>query len=506
MNQEIVFSAKDLASGATLQVAASQQQLKTALDQASVSAGGMGRGANAVDKELNKLTSGSEFAAQGIQMMRGALNSIVWGTIIGAVSAATLKLIDYAVASDRASIDTEKLNSGVLSQAEKFGLLSKAQRELSQTTVDLFNAELELAQFRATRDSAARAEKIKQLEAETAAARQKNHEEGILLEQMQTGNPLILTTSVAIAKRAEKVLENAIAVAKLRGEDAAAIELLKLKKTTLQEVTTNTQKLTDAMKAQEQAGKSALQAAQLEARDKAATQETLGRSILEAAQLEARDRAAIEEQKGRDIQAAAVREYQIRVGNQEAIGAAIRDNAVREWETTQRYNELRVQSYADTASAIASIADALFAVSGSKSKALFNIVKAASAAEAIVKTYQAANQVLADPTLPYFAKGPAAAAIIAAGLANVARITSTQMGGGAVGGGGGGGTPIGSTPSRELREPEAGQRVELSLSVNALDPANVDWDAVFQEAGDALGRYLQRGGRTGPVQIEFKRN
>ena len=65
--------------------------------------------------------------------------------------------------------------------------------------------------------------------------------------------------------------------------------------------------------------------------------------------------------------------------------------------------------------------------------------KALATANALINTYLAANQVLADKTLPTVAKAFAVAGIVAAGLANVRKINSIDPT--APSGGGGGGTP-----------------------------------------------------------------
>lgn len=465
MNQEIVFSARDLASGKTLEVAASIETLRNKIREVGGDLPGVRQKTGEVEREWRKLTSGSEFLSEGLQSVRGLLNSIVWGSVIGGAAAGATALFNYAVASRTASIDTEELNKGVLSQAEKFGLIAKSQVELTKTTVALFNSELELAQFREVRDSASRAEKIRQLEEETAASRKKNHEEGLLLEQMREGNPLILTTSVAIAKRSEKVLENAIAVAKLREEDAKAAEILKLKKTTIDQVAAATGKLTDAQLEQEAKGRMILSQALQERKEAGLEQEALGRQALTQAQQVQREQALEQEALGRQILETARKEASEKIALQESLGAAIAHNAKMEYEETKRSEELKTEARLASFSAATSLAEALLTFSHGKSRALFSVWKAAAISQAIVDTYAAANKALASAPPPYnFAL---AAAVTAAGLANVARISTTQFGGagggggGSVGGAGGGGTPIGGS----LREPTP-SRVPLEVTVN----------------------------------------
>lgn len=63
-------------------------------------------------------------------------------------------------------------------------------------------------------------------------------------------------------------------------------------------------------------------------------------------------------------------------------------------------------------------------------------MKVFGAAEALVNAFRAFNQVLADPSLPWFAKAAAAAQVLATGLQTVQAIKGVTSGGGGRGGGG----------------------------------------------------------------------
>lgn len=78
-----------------------------------------------------------------------------------------------------------------------------------------------------------------------------------------------------------------------------------------------------------------------------------------------------------------------------------------------------------------------YSISKEKNRALFDIYKGFAIGEAIASTYLAANKALAEVPFPF--NIPVMGSIIAMGLANVARIASSQPNGG--GGGGGGFTP-----------------------------------------------------------------
>lgn len=53
---------------------------------------------NALERQFGKLTSGTDFLASGVMRFRRVLEGVVWGTVIGAVAALTLKIIENAKA------------------------------------------------------------------------------------------------------------------------------------------------------------------------------------------------------------------------------------------------------------------------------------------------------------------------------------------------------------------------------------------------------------------------
>lgn len=73
---------------------------------------------------------------------------------------------------------------------------------------------------------------------------------------------------------------------------------------------------------------------------------------------------------------------------------------------------------------IASAFGAIASFTSNHFKRLGKIIKVASAAEALVNAWTAFSQVLRDPTLPWFAKLPAALGVLSAGLGAVNAITS----------------------------------------------------------------------------------
>ena len=126
-----------------------------------------------------------------------------------------------------------------------------------------------------------------------------------------------------------------------------------------------------------------------------------------------------------------------------------------------RLKQQKMQALSDTMSATTNFFSALYALTGQKSRELFQLSKVAAIAEAVVSTYQGAANALATVPFPYnFA---AAAAVIAAGMGHVASIQSTSFGG--VGGGGG----VAATPTYNVN-PNTGfptqEQGKGSLTIN----------------------------------------
>ena len=97
----------------------------------------------------------------------------------------------------------------------------------------------------------------------------------------------------------------------------------------------------------------------------------------------------------------------------------------------------------------------MYSLTGSSLSGLLKLQKTFGAAQALVNTYTAASQVLADPSLSFFAKFAAVAKTVAAGMGLVNAIKG--------GGGGGAGAASGTTSatSSATNEPQRVTRVEL---------------------------------------------
>jgi hypothetical protein len=91
------------------------------------------------------------------------------------------------------------------------------------------------------------------------------------------------------------------------------------------------------------------------------------------------------------------------------------------------------------------------------------IAQTFASVEALINAYRAYNQVIADPTLPWFAKIPAAAGVLAAGMKTVQSIKSLSGsgGGGSISGTGGGSA---SAPSATTTESPQMQRAIIQVN------------------------------------------
>lgn len=225
----------------------------------------------------------------------------------------------------------------------------------------------------------------------------------------------------------------------------------------------------------------------------------------------AAEAAAIQEQRGRDIQAQAKREWD----EQQALILAKSTFEIEMAEITaagvQKTEEFKIQSVQHGVAALASIADAANSLAQGKSRALFSVAKAAAIAQATVDTYAAANAALKGPPGPPWSYAIAAAAV-AAGLANVARIGSTQFGGGGGGrasvpsggpGSIGGPSIVGGIPpgARDITPPRP-VNVELNFYSTVSDEASVR--RFLTDNLPLLGQVIKEAnGGAGPVTIEF---
>ncbi|HAF38619.1 MAG TPA: hypothetical protein DCG72_06495, partial [Gammaproteobacteria bacterium] len=91
---------------------------------------------------------------------------------------------------------------------------------------------------------------------------------------------------------------------------------------------------------------------------------------------------------------------------------------------------------------------------------MMQVAKAFGAAEALINAFRAYNQVIADPSLPWFAKIPAALGVLSAGMNAVNAIKGIGKGGGSAVGAAGGGAVSGGA----AQSPQVSRNVAIQLS------------------------------------------
>lgn len=452
-----------------------------------------GQKANDLQREWGRLTSSTEYFAQGLQSVRGMINSLTWGTIIGAVSALTMQLL-------QSLLTMKDFNAELKSASDNFVSLAGNLDPALQKTEEYRNAQfnLSIAEFAVARAMAARGI----VEAQTNLGRLESIS---ILDRLQASLRRMADPGLAEEFLGQTLLKNAMQARELQ----ARIELLKVVlKTSIPDWNEYKGRIDETKKSQEAMGQAV--------RDNEIWFRNLNKTIMEQATEKLPpstpqwsldlEKGLSEEEKGRAIMERGRAEFRAR--EQEAMGRWALDEAQLRIQIEQNTNNEMLRMRQAQLQATAVILNQLGTLFDDSSKKSFQIQKALNIAQSLMNTFQAATRALAEGG-PF--AGPALAATITAlGLAQVAKIASTNIGaaggGGGIGGASGGGTPVSRGSLRGSADQSSGQKIEMSLHVSALDPARADWDAIMQQAGDAFGRYLNRGGRTGDVQIVFTRN
>lgn len=137
----------------------------------------------------------------------------------------------------------------------------------------------------------------------------------------------------------------------------------------------------------------------------------------------------------------------------------------------------------------------LVSLTGSSNQRLLALGKSFAAAQALIDAWSAHNKVLADPTLPWWARAASAANVLAAGIGAVNAIRGVSAGGGgSASAGGGGGSASASTSSQASGASDGPLDVRLaSIDPNAVfsgGSLQVLFDRLQDEAGDRGVRFL----------------
>lgn len=168
----------------------------------------------------------------------------------------------------------------------------------------------------------------------------------------------------------------------------------------------------------------------------------------------------------------------------------------------KQISDFRLKAVQDTLNTLSSLNELFGKKNEASAKKQFQVNKAISIASALITTYQSATAAYASQIIPLdpssVVRGTIAAGLaVAAGLANVAKIASTQFGGGASasgggadGGGGGASLPTVDTSSTPFQFPTVGQNNPQSNQqtfVSVTEINNVNNRVQVAEANATFG-------------------
>jgi hypothetical protein len=132
-----------------------------------------------------------------------------------------------------------------------------------------------------------------------------------------------------------------------------------------------------------------------------------------------------------------------------------------EAQHAERMAGIAVHKYGDTLAQTGAFMGAMASAMQGGNEKMLKVARVFGAAEALINSYRAYNQVIADPTLPWFAKIPAAVSVLGAGLGMVNAIKGVSSGGGA---GAASGGAAGSSGAAAQAPAQTSNNVAISLT------------------------------------------
>lgn len=463
--------------------------------------------ANRVEKEFEKLTSGTEFLGQGINNVRGAITALTWGTVIGAATALIAKMIDLGIQHFNTAERIKKTTEELLKEAG-------AADRVTEATIRMGNAKIQQAPTLTRGRLQEIDEEINALQKQIKEREAFNKEEGVFFFIIERNNQ-------AIAQKKVRIAELSAEMSRLISLQHQSVDVV------------------DQGLEQEARGR-AIQINAVKAyHDRRSAQEALGASILAAALLQARDNAATQQAIGLSLQMAGVLEQQ-RLAEERLLQA-------EKFKSTTVVNPFASQEE-ETRRLIAAYLDLMAATSGLDAQQhLFNMTLglglnliggtigglqswlirsqkigpalkgaaaqaiAAYAAEAAVLSLISLGRafyLLSNPATAALAPAAFTSAAYYASVATVSGVAARQLANSAgLRSGSGTGSGGSRTATEEAAEPGDVQgRPTIIVQVYALDPAAVNWGVHGPKIAETVGQYLESsGGAAGPVQISYER-
>lgn len=195
--------------------------------------------ANALERQWDKLTSATNFAAGGLVKLNKTLKSMVWASLIGIGMEAGSVLVSYALKAMTTKVNIEELNKAINDQATSWGLLPDRLKGVTEATINLYNAQLAQAQFLSVDKGSNLDREIKGLE-----SRDKTLQSNIkrYKELKDTGDESDITVAKWLHDWNSELLQNKVAIAEIVEKKEEWNRLMKMKPTTPTEVKNNLSK------------------------------------------------------------------------------------------------------------------------------------------------------------------------------------------------------------------------------------------------------------------------
>ena len=184
----------------------------------------------------------------------------------------------------------------------------------------------------------------------------------------------------------------------------------------------------------------------------------------------------------------------------EALRAMERVTKVNDYERKQDKltNDMKLQMAQATAGNLAQLGQVMSDMGGKNARKWFTLQKHASIAEAIINTYVGADKALGQGGI-YGAV--LAASVIALGMANVAKIRSTEFGSSGGGSAGGGAVPtFNANPVTGLPRDQQRQSLNLTLIVNGEERR------IGEITEGVVNELWRNGGNSRGITVSMKKN
>ena len=161
-----------------------------------------------LNNQLEKMSSASAYAAQGLQRMQSMISGMAFGVVVGAVSAVTESLIKYFKELSVTQEAINQLNEQVIKQAQAWKLLPEPIGAVTESTIRLYNADLEVLQLMKENEGPAIQEQIRRLNQQREILEKNLGIWTDLGEYVEGDNRLALAINTSAIEKANKAYED----------------------------------------------------------------------------------------------------------------------------------------------------------------------------------------------------------------------------------------------------------------------------------------------------------